>query len=292
MCHIVFKRTQTNQSSQPDENSLGWIIDAHKNLPGLEQLYKRFPKAKWFMLIDDDTYVIKHNLKALLNRFDSRKLYYFGLATRFIGCGTITKWGDGPLFAHGGSGIVISRGAMIKLLPRLPGCIMKHRGCRFGDVKVALCLEEAGILLHFTGGFNKDPPNAQSSYMDGPCELPITFHHLLPHQIQELYQFEQGIIQSWKKTTDPFVTMADVFRRFASFDQNRYEMNTDRKGKDIARVETRNAHSCKDECNRTQDCTSFVFADQSCWLKSGIPPSSNATGYVSGVIPEHYTCSL
>ena len=62
------------QSSKPDENSQGWLTDAHKNLPGFRELYRRFPKAEWYIMIDDDTYLFKHNLLHFLNGYDSSKL--------------------------------------------------------------------------------------------------------------------------------------------------------------------------------------------------------------------------
>ncbi|KAJ3307523.1 hypothetical protein HDU76_004597 [Blyttiomyces sp. JEL0837] len=45
-----------------DESSQGWKLDAHKNLPGLQILYQRFPDADWYLMIDDDSYMFFDNL--------------------------------------------------------------------------------------------------------------------------------------------------------------------------------------------------------------------------------------
>jgi hypothetical protein len=41
----------------PNQSSLGWKNDANKNLPGIRELYLRWPNAKWYIMVDDDTYV-------------------------------------------------------------------------------------------------------------------------------------------------------------------------------------------------------------------------------------------
>ena len=70
----------------PDKDSAGWKSDAHKNLPGFRTLYETFPKAKWYIMIDDDTYILKHNLAATLRRYDHTKNHYFGNPNLFVGC--------------------------------------------------------------------------------------------------------------------------------------------------------------------------------------------------------------
>lgn len=81
-------------------NNEGWQMDAFKPMPALQLAYNRFPDAKWFFLIDDDTYVHTHNFLHWLDMLDP----------------DIDHWTGGlvPLqfFVHGGGGTVLSRGAM------------------------------------------------------------------------------------------------------------------------------------------------------------------------------------
>lgn len=64
------------------------------------------PDKKWYLLLDDDTYIVRPSLSLLLDRLDPDEKHYIGNA---IG-------GVYGRFAHGGSGVIISRGAMRHLL--------------------------------------------------------------------------------------------------------------------------------------------------------------------------------
>ncbi|KAJ3016416.1 UNVERIFIED_CONTAM: hypothetical protein HDU68_012227 [Siphonaria sp. JEL0065] len=122
----------------PNIQSSGWKNDANKNLPGLKKLYETYPDANWFMMIDDDTYVFVDNLVDYLSTLDPQTPYYIGRANSFVGCAGIVNHGDGPEFAHGGSGYVVSKKAMSMLLDGYNACIEKHSSCWAGDIRVAL----------------------------------------------------------------------------------------------------------------------------------------------------------
>ena len=75
---------------------------------GMELLYNQMPNAKWYVLLDDDTFVIKASLLAVLGRLDPSEPHYLGNAV-----------GDfRGRFGHGGSGILISGAAMSQLFER------------------------------------------------------------------------------------------------------------------------------------------------------------------------------
>lgn len=69
---------------------MGWKTDAHKNLPGFRILREKFPDAKWYIMLDDDTYLLKNNLAHFLKDFDHDEEHYFGLSSRFKGCDGIS----------------------------------------------------------------------------------------------------------------------------------------------------------------------------------------------------------
>jgi hypothetical protein len=93
-------KNQNLQEIIPDKQSLGWIMDAHKNLPALEYLSIHYPTAKWYLLIDDDTYVFKENLKNFLIGLNSSESHYIGAPYLFKGCG-VSKGELSPYFAQG-----------------------------------------------------------------------------------------------------------------------------------------------------------------------------------------------
>jgi hypothetical protein len=132
-----------------DKKSLGWKSDAHKNLPGFKLLYDAHPNADWFIMLDDDTFMLFENLVDYLdeNFPDPDAQIYLGNPNRFIGCDGVTKMGKGPGFAHGGSGIVLSRGAMRVLVANIDACISRYKTCWAGDVRTALCLRDNDIRL-------------------------------------------------------------------------------------------------------------------------------------------------
>ena len=80
---------------------------------------------------------------------DSSLPYYFGSATVFVGCDGVTEFGSGPEFAHGGSGILLSKAAMRLMMRNIDTCIEKYKDCWAGDVRVALCLRYDLIFMIF-----------------------------------------------------------------------------------------------------------------------------------------------
>jgi hypothetical protein len=99
---IVGKDKDQNPEEEiiPDKQSLGWMMDAHKNLPALEYLSAHYPNAQWYLLIDDDTYVFKENLLNFLIGLNSSESHYIGAPYLFKGCG-VPKGELSPFFAQG-----------------------------------------------------------------------------------------------------------------------------------------------------------------------------------------------
>ncbi|KAJ3128578.1 hypothetical protein HK098_004004 [Nowakowskiella sp. JEL0407] len=230
------KRSVTGGGGEivPDTKSDGWRKDAHKNLPAFKKLYEMYPHARWFFMVDDDTFAYLDTLLSYVKRYNWNKPYYMGIPNVFKGCDGVKKFGDGPHFAHGGSGILLSRGAIQKLVEptHLRTCMARYRRCFAGDVRTALCMRDAGVLITRTAGFHGYAPNAETVWTN-PCENPITFHHLLVSSIQALSTVQEikqsrignrkvdGIIERGElvtvsaNDTEPLsalTTMADVFR--------------------------------------------------------------------------------
>ncbi|KAJ3052120.1 hypothetical protein HDU99_008244, partial [Rhizoclosmatium hyalinum] len=64
--------------SGQDVNGNGWKADAHKNLPGLQVLAEKYPDADWYLMIDDDTYVVFDNLVSYLETKDPNEPHFIG----------------------------------------------------------------------------------------------------------------------------------------------------------------------------------------------------------------------
>src|SRR6478609_11513054 len=75
---------------------------------GMEMLYQKMPQKKWYIILDDDTFLVKPSLQLFLDRLNSREPHYIGNAV-----------GDYKgRFAHGGSAVIISGEAMRRLFSR------------------------------------------------------------------------------------------------------------------------------------------------------------------------------
>ncbi|KAJ3411057.1 hypothetical protein HDV05_002848 [Chytridiales sp. JEL 0842] len=298
------QQQQQQQRQQPSKKPThlnhppGWKKDAHKNLPGLRLLYEKYPDADWYLMIDDDTYVFMENLEFHLQNFDPKEKYYIGTRNMFRGCDGIQQFGEGPLFAHGGSGIVMSRAAVEAVLPLMDRCIVKYKDCWAGDVRLALCFRDAGISVYTQNHmhFTSEPPNAYYNYSYPPCTLPSTFHHLTPTDIQILYNAHTSSLKS--HPLFPYTTLSDIFPYFLP---NTSPMkNVDRPGGDAERLRVLDEWECRDAClsEGRAWCLSWAFVRDPdglggyCWLKKRVPPGRTREGVWSGVVGERYQCQL
>lgn len=123
-------------------DTAGWSLDKYKNIHMAEKAYRLRPDYDWYVFVDADTYVSWPNMVYALKRLDPAKERYLGVPTVI---------GD-RLFAHGGSGYVVSRGAMKEFVGKHPGIANKWdleiRNNCCGDFVFALALyDNLGILV-------------------------------------------------------------------------------------------------------------------------------------------------
>ena len=119
------------------------INGAWKNLPMVDMLVTLFPNRSWYMIVDDDTYVIQQNLQMLLTRYNSPAQ----MATP-IYLGIIFTSGVSPMiyFIQGGAGILFNRMAG----ERFQGPY-QNKTCRIlcqqwaGDIRMGCCMKLAGV---------------------------------------------------------------------------------------------------------------------------------------------------
>lgn len=124
-------------------DSAGWNLDKYKNIHMAEKSYRLRPNYDWYVFVDADTYVSWPNMVYGLSQLDPTQESYYGIPT-VIGS---------RLFAHGGSGYVLSRGLMNEFVGKNPGIAnkydveMKDNCC--GDFVFAMALKEAtDISVH------------------------------------------------------------------------------------------------------------------------------------------------
>ena len=252
------RRTKADEAVEQNTDTQGWKLDAHKNLPGFRYLFESYPDALWYFMIDDDTYLFIDNLVKLLEPYDPYKPHYFGAHNLFVGCDGVKTFEEGPPFAHGGTGIVVSRGAMIKLMKVLDHCIIKYKDCWAGDVRTGLCMRDAKVQLQGQPGFNTDPPNSRFGWPSAACSRPHTFHHVTVAQIQKLAHAEQ---EGLRNNPESVVTYADVFKEFSAdlYNVEGIETDTNRPGSDFENFYSETAEICKDKCTANAKCMAWTW---------------------------------
>ncbi|KIH86293.1 hypothetical protein SPBR_08305 [Sporothrix brasiliensis 5110] len=191
----------------------GWELDAMKFIPGLELAYQTMPNKNWYLLLDDDTFVIPSSLRLLLAHLDHSVPHYIGNAV-----------GDfRGRFAHGGSAIVLSREAVTLLLgsgssrvlavaaaaaasnrqqgittnsyksglapPLLHQAYVDSITETWGDKLLATTLMRVGVYLdeRFARLFNGARPRATRISADRFCMPLVSFHALAkPEQMRSV----------------------------------------------------------------------------------------------------------
>lgn len=203
------------------ENS-GWRGDKDKNLPALHLLRTVFPNKKWYVLLDDDTYLFLDNFaRFILQDGFNDDAIYTGKVFYIARCGGYSRDGTWRanvgrstkghtkrgLFAHGGSGIVVNGRAMDAMYPTVAGCMRDFSSCWAGDMQVGLCLSRVGVGVRRTGrernGYERHftPFRPSKALADRRYiarwksdEEPITFHQLPDKEMQLLAMAERTAV--------------------------------------------------------------------------------------------------
>lgn len=177
-----------------DARQKGWTIDKFKNLPMLLHAFKSTESSDdidWYVMIDDDTMLIVENLVRLLSSLDPTQPYYLGSAVA----------GLQYIFAHGGSGIVLSRKTMEIAFSEMEAeknvqdysVRAQHECC--GDYMVAMYLKELyGIALNYElsrSRFQGEPLHLIQFGHDNWCQELISLHHVGPRDMEVLWEYER-----------------------------------------------------------------------------------------------------
>ncbi|KAF2863041.1 glycosyltransferase family 31 protein, partial [Piedraia hortae CBS 480.64] len=192
----------------------GWNLDKWKFFPMLNEAFASAgPGIDWFVMIEADTSLSWTNLLQYLSTMNPDKPLYLG-SQNVIGSTT---------FAHGGSGIVISRAAAQRLrAKRLSTGRDVYDEKWEQTLSEACCGDEvlARALLNVQVPITPAWPLIQGerpSTVDWTrkhwCTPPVTWHHVLPHEIDSLWRFER----EWaaKRHTHPYL-FRDVFEAFVA----------------------------------------------------------------------------
>ncbi|KAF2096810.1 hypothetical protein NA57DRAFT_78402 [Rhizodiscina lignyota] len=175
-------------------SSEGWKLDKYKFLPMMDMTWEMRSQKDWFVFIEADSYVFWDNLFRWLGHLDPEKALYMGSPIWRV---TPPE----PTFAHGGSGIVVSRAGLKKLVrPRdyncdVAGCTQygfdfRDKCC--GDAVLSDVFDARGISLKgYWPMINGEKPATVRYGKDEQwCEPIIIMHHVNETDQMELTDWE------------------------------------------------------------------------------------------------------
>ncbi|KAI6770055.1 hypothetical protein HG530_004684 [Fusarium avenaceum] len=264
--------------------SYGWELDALKFIMGMEMIYHELPGKKWYIILDDDTFLIRPSLELLMSHIDYRKPQYIGNAV-----------GDYKArFGHGGSGILISGEAMRRLFEH-PGIVQEAYAESmtetWGDRLVATTLQKLGIYIEeaYNHHFNGEPPSITRIWGDRFCSPLVSFHGL--RKPGEMRRVGETLA-----TREQPVLWRDVWQLFggsaiSALESRRTELTADHVGKSDEHTrswgDVRSANACQKRCEQSgRRCLAWTYEMEierchtSPWLLLG---ADGATGKASGV---------
>ncbi|KAI1415618.1 glycosyltransferase family 31 protein [Hypoxylon sp. FL1857] len=178
----VMKYTTLSEAIEGEEwmladgigKDMGWELDAMKFLPSLEYMWQNMPKKKWYIMADDDTYIIKSSLHLVLGHLNYAKPQFLG-----------NPVGDYKgRFPHGGSSVVMSGAALSKLYDQHPEVVAEgHQESPtaiWGDKLLSTTFMKIGVYLDETYRrlFNGEPPWMTRMWVDRFCLPLVSFHGL------------------------------------------------------------------------------------------------------------------
>lgn len=237
-------------------------------MPGMELLHKAMPNKKWYVLLDDDTYVVKSTLQTLLSRLDSTKPYYLGNA---VGNYRVR-------FAHGGSGILVSGEALRQLFQRrdvVRQTYLDSMDDQFGDRLVATALQKLGIHLDekYAHYFNGEPPEGVRITRENHCSPILSFHGMRTEGAMEKLGKTVGALSKlvWGD-------MMELYRAPYSMKTARdYLGYTDQRVKTIGKV--KRGEDCWRKCQIDNGdwCMSWMFdgSREECYVSPWVVPGSD-----------------
>ncbi|KAF7589511.1 hypothetical protein BBP40_004218 [Aspergillus hancockii] len=262
--------------------SFGWELDALKFISGLELCYDLMPDKKWYIMADDDTYLMQPALKTLLEHLDPEVPYYVGNAV-----------GDYKgRFAHGGSSVILSQATMRLLFSQHEVVASAHLESleeTWGDKLLATTLLKIGVYLdeEYVIFFNGGPPRDTRVTEERLCAPIVSFHKLSPSEMINVgrrFQHNSELLL--------WIDLWDIYGA-PSLDSPALKSGRDNwdhvGGLDETTMTFNNiqaARNCVQIChNYSKSCLAWTWESekQACHISNWMVPGDKAEGKMSGI---------
>ncbi|KAL2813108.1 hypothetical protein BJX63DRAFT_231224 [Aspergillus granulosus] len=245
-------------------NNPGWKLDKWKFLPMIREAYAHKPDAKWFVFMEADTYISWSTLLSWLSHFDSSKPYYIGTETQIADV----------IFAHGGSGFVISNPAMklaVEEYTERADELHEYTDAHWaGDCVLGKVLSNVDVRLSYSWPILQNSNIGEldefttAFYRRPWCFPAAAFHHLSPSDIRLLHNFER---RRFARTSDPVLLHSHVFKELIypelSNVRDSWDNLCDQEQSTLSTFQ-----ECQEYCEDTKDCVQFVMRGGTCYTGS------------------------
>ncbi|PTU21838.1 hypothetical protein P175DRAFT_0556794 [Aspergillus ochraceoroseus IBT 24754] len=242
-------------------NNPGWKLDKWKFLPMAREAYLHRPQAKWFVFMEADTYFSWPTLLTWLARFDASKPWYIGTETQIADV----------IFAHGGSGFIISNPAMKLVADEYEEHAIElneYTDAHWaGDCVLGKVLSTVGVPLQYSWPILQNSNIGEldefttAFYRRPWCYPAVAFHHLSPSDIQYLNDFEhRRLIQS----ANPILLHSNVFKDLIFPELSNARDDWDNLS-DNEQPSISTFHECQTYCEESSECTQFAIRGGTCY---------------------------
>ncbi|CAJ2512002.1 Uu.00g076270.m01.CDS01 [Anthostomella pinea] len=242
-------------------DSPGWRLDKWKFLPLADKGYRANPRAKWYIFVESDTFILWKTLLEWLSKYDASKPYYLGQQMQI---------GD-VVFAYGGAGFAVSNPAMKKVVEHRSANLKFYddftAGHWAGDCVLGKALLDAGVNLHWSYPTLSGDEPADTDFdsgFGGPerkpwCYYAASYHHLPPSEFATFSEFERR----WNNENTTLMRHYDIFRNYIQ-----PRLRSERSDWDNLSEKEQTSESsfkaCRDACQSQQDCLQFSVSGYSC----------------------------
>ncbi|KAF4306125.1 hypothetical protein GTA08_BOTSDO05522 [Botryosphaeria dothidea] len=166
-----------------------WALDKWKFLPLVAHAHATAPAAvDWFLVVEADSALLWGNLLRWLATLDASERLYLGAQT-WLG-------DDDEPFAHGGSGVLLSRpavGALAEALAADGDMYSRLTGGSWaGDYVLGVALREVGVGL--TGAWpllQGETPWSLDYSGANWCRPVVSWHHMDEYWVRRMWEFER-----------------------------------------------------------------------------------------------------
>lgn len=193
---IYLKHKDGRPADKNADFSQGWKLDRFKYLPMVDKAFELNPRAKWFVFLDTDTYIVWDTLFRLLDQMSPDEKHYMGAPV------PPSKASDRN-FAYGGAGFVLSQALVRELLPARSSGGFERLAHRLQEQVKNDCCGDA-VLAHAILNLTDTRLEAMYPTFSGDslrtlrvtkrrwCVPLLTLHRLSADEMEKLWHFERA----------------------------------------------------------------------------------------------------